>query len=442
MCRNRRDVVASAPHPRRRPQPRPSPRASASSSAAPSSSSAPAASSSAPVATSSARSDLTALFSTSSSSTSLHDLRLSLRDKGPILYSFTEILAATNSFLSPPLSSSSSSWRCSLRGADATVVRRPFRGDAAALPARLAALCRSNHTAVARLLGASLAGDHLYLVYEYVPGATLADCLRNPRNPSFSPLSSWLSRVQVAADLAQGLEYIHHYSAGTSTQSPAPPERRRPRGTVHDRIKSSAVIVTEHGFRAKICHLGAAELAGDVPVDDEETESGEIASASTPRRSETRATRIEGTRGYIAPELIAGGRISRRSDVFAFGVVLLELLSGEEPLRYRYDRESGGLERISIIETARRAAEEEEVEERYMRVRGWVDRRLRDSFPVEAAEKLIQVALRCVEAEAEAGRRPDMIWVAGKLSKQLIEAKAWDEKVRVPADFSVSLAPR
>ncbi|KAG1354938.1 protein LYK5 [Cocos nucifera] len=437
--------MASAPNPRPRHKPRSSPRAFRSSSAAPSSSSGaagvPAASSSA--ATDSTSSDLNALFSTSSSSTSFAGLRLSIRDKGPILYSFPEILAATNSFLSPSLSSSSSAWRCFLRGADAAVVRRPFRGDPASLRARLAALCRSHHMAVSRLLGASLAGDHIYIVYEYVPGATLADCLRNPRNPSFSPLSSWLSRVQVAADLAQGLEYIHHYSAGTGQQSPAPREHGQFRGTVHDRIKSSAVIITEPGFRAKICHFGAAELAGDVSVDAEETKAGEIATASPPRRSETHATRIEGTRGYIAPEVIAGGRISRRSDVFAFGVVLLELLSGEEPVRYRYDRESGGLEMFSIIETARRAieaAEQEEKDERYRRVRGWVDRKLRDSFPVEAAEKLIRVALRCVDAEA--GRRPDMIWVAGKLSKQLIEAEAWDEKVRIPADFSVSLAPR
>ncbi|XP_010918695.1 lysM domain receptor-like kinase 3 [Elaeis guineensis] len=442
MCRNRRDVMASAPNPRPRQKPKSSPRAFRSSSSASSAAAAvPTASSSA--ATNSTTSDLTALFSTSSSSTSLAGLSLSIRDKGPILYSFAEILAATNSFLSPSLSSSSSAWRCSLRGADAAVVCRPFRDDPAALPAHLAALYRSHHVAVARLLGASLAGDHIYLVYEYVPGATLADCLRNPRNPSFSPLPSWLSRVQVAADLAQGLEYIHHYSAGTSQQSPAPPERGRFRGTVHDRIKSSAVIVTEHGFRAKICHFGAAELAGDVSVDAVETNAWEIESASPRRRSETRATRIEGKRGYIAPEVIAGGRISRRSDVFAFGVVLLELLSGEEPVRYRYDRESGGLEVFSIIEAARRAieaAEKEEKEERYRRVRGWVDRRLRDSFPVEAAEKLIRVALRCVEAEA--GKRPDMIWVAGKLSKQLIEAEAWEEKVRIPADFSVSLAPR
>lgn len=428
MCRNKRDALVSVPNPRPKPQSRSSPRASGSSSAA----------------TNITSGDFTALNSTTSSSSSASLVGF-LRDKGPILYSFPEILAATNSFLSPPISSSTAVWRCSLRGADAAVVRRPFRGDPAALPGRLAALCRSHHAAVARLLGASLAGDHLYFVYKYVPGATLADCLRNLKNPSFSPLSSWLSRVQVATDLAQGLEYIHHYSAGTGPQSPSSLERRQPRGTVHNRIKSSAIIVTEPGFRAKICHFGAAELAGEVPVDAEETEVGEIASASPPRRSETRATRIEGTRGYIAPEVIAGGRISRRSDVFAFGVVLLELLCGEEPLRYRYNRESGGLEMISIIETARRVigvAEEEAegAEERYRRVREWVDRRLRDSFPVEAAEKLIRVALRCVEAEA--GRRPDMIWVAGKLSKQLIEARAWEQRVKLPADFSVSLAPR
>ncbi|EHA8591695.1 lysM domain receptor-like kinase 3 [Cocos nucifera] len=372
--------------------------------------------------------------SKASSSASLAALRDSLPET-PTLYPFAEISAATNNFLARRVASgSSSSWRCSLRGKDAVVFQRPFRGDPAALPARLAAVCKSHHSSLVRLLGVSLAGDQIYVVYEHSPGASLAECLRNPRNPNFTPLSSWMSRIQVAADLAQGLEYIHHHS-----------------GVIHNRIKSSSILVTEPHFHAKICYFGAADLAGEVSATtsakDKEEASGEICPSSPSsrrmRRSGSGRMKIEGSRGYMAPELLAGsGNISRRSDVYALGVVLLELLSGDEPLKYRFD-EGKDFHRVSLIETARqtiRPEEDSSEQERRGRVRRWVDRRLRDSYPVEAAEDLIRVALRCVEADA--GARPDMMWVAGRISKIFLDSKVWEDRVRVPTDFSVSIAPR
>ncbi|XP_010940615.1 lysM domain receptor-like kinase 3 [Elaeis guineensis] len=423
MCKNRRAAMASDP------KPRPSSRSSYSY----------------PVTNSGSYPRTTASFSSSSSwaisadsktssSASLAALRDSLPET-PTIYSFAEISAATNNLLARSLASgSSSSWRCSLRGKDAVIFQRPFRGDPAALPGRLGAVCKSHHNSLVRLLGVSLAGDHIYVVYEHSPGASLAECLRNPRNPNFTPLSSWMSRIQVAADLAQGLEYIHHHS-----------------GVIHNRMKSSSVLVTEPNFHAKICYFGAADLAGEVPVttsaEDKEAASGEICPSSPPSRKMRRAgsgrMKIEGSRGYMAPELLAGGNISRRSDVYALGVVLLELLSGDEPLKYRFDKEGKDVHRVSLIETAREAIRPEEdssEQERRGRVRRWVDRRLRDSYPVEAAEDLVRVALRCVEADAAA--RPDMTWVAGKVSKIFLDSKVWEETVRVPTDFSVSIAPR
>lgn len=315
----------------------------------------------------------------------------------------------------------------------------PFRRDPATLPSRLSALCKSHHSSLVKLLGAALGGDYIYPVYEFVPGATLRECLRNPRNPDFTPLSKWISRIQVAADLADGLEYIHIHCR-----------------TIHNRIKSSTVIVTEPSFNAKICHFGAADLAGEIPEEaagkmskekEEEEEEDEIVNVT---RSNSRRMRIDGTRGYIAPEVIGGGRISEKSDVFAFGVVILELVSGREPLKYRMRSGEGGseYEKESVIETARDAigtededgASEAEAEERRWRVRRWVDRRLRDSFPVEVAEKLIRVALRCVEEERF--MRPEMTWVAGMVSKLLLESKVWAERVTLPTDFSVTVGPR
>ncbi|WOL00049.1 hypothetical protein Cni_G08762 [Canna indica] len=441
MCKTRRAVDAATPV--AKPKPTASPSPSTSSNAVHHSSSA----------TSDYIRASPLLSSASSSSFSADsiaaNIRLSLSQHSHHfhLYSFAEILSATDHFLASPLSPSGNSWRCRLRGADAVIFRRPFCGDPAALPSRVATLIRSHHRSVADLLGASISGDHIYLVYSYVVGASLDRCLRNPKNPSFTPLSSWLSRIQVAADLAQGLEYIHHHS-----EMATPDSRRRQSGTVHKRMKSSGVIITENGLRAKICHFGAAELAGEILAgdgyDDRERFNESIRLEAKLSRSRSQGKKIEGTRGYMAPELLAGGPVSRQSDVFAFGVVLLELLSGEEPLRYRFCKESTDtIEKVSLIETARAAVVQKgetaavEAEEDRRRIRQWVDRRLGDSFPVEAAHEVVRLALRCVAEEAE--ERPEMVWVAGKLSKLLLQARAWDEKVKTtPTRYLTSVVAR
>lgn len=211
-----------------------------------------------------------------------------------------------------------------------------------------------------------------------------------------------MSRIQIAADLSDGLEYIHNQS-----------------GTIHNRLKSSAVIITDPLLRAKICHFGSADLSGELEEN----------------KSAIGLKRIEGTRGYMAPELISGGRISQQSDVFAFGVVILELISGEEPVKFKFHKSKKEFERTSLIDTANKA-----VEEGVEGVRKWVDWRLRDSFPVEAAEKLISLALRCVDTDPAA--RPDMSWVVGKVSKLYLDSKVWADQVRPLTDFSVSIAPR
>lgn len=138
----------------------------------------------------------------------------------------------------------------------------------------------------------------------------------------------------------------------------------------------------------------------------------------------------------MAPEFQANGIPTAKTDVFAFGVVILELLSGKEPLKYEIDEESGGYRRISLIQMAREAA----VEGGGGRLRWWVDNRLKDSYPVEVAAKVLRVGLECVEEDPE--RRPDMRWVAGRVSKLYLESKTWAETMGVPTDFTVTLAPR
>lgn len=97
------------------------------------------------------------------------------------------------------------------------------------------------------------------------------------------------------------------------------------------------------------------------------------------------------------------------------------------------------MKQVSVIDKAIKVMKGEE-EERKGKVRRWVDRRLNDSFPVEAAERLIQIAVKCVEQDPAA--RPDMTWVAGKVSKVFLESKMWFNRLRLPTEISVSVGPR
>lgn len=278
----------------------------------------------------------------------------------------------------------------------------------------LSVICKSHHSSLVKLKGASISGSYIYLVYEYVPGASLADCLRNAKNPNYTVLSSWASRIRIASDIAHGLDYVHN-STGLGFEF------------VHNHIKSSSVIVTEPTLNAKICHFGTSELCGEIMRDN--VDFKEL------KRSNSKIKKFEGTRGYMAPEFQRSGIATQKCDVYAFGVVILELLSGMEALTYRVNEESGSYVRISVVDTAREA-----VEGGGGGVRKWVDKRLRDSYPVEVAEKLTRLALDCVVDDPQS--RPDMGKVVIWVSQMFLESQDWAEKMGEITDFSVSLAPR
>ncbi|XVF83160.1 hypothetical protein PTKIN_Ptkin16aG0111400 [Pterospermum kingtungense] len=352
----------------------------------------------------------------SQTSKTLSSFKASLPEN-PHIYNFSDICSATNNFLSKRYSSSSSSssWLCNLHGKQVLIYQRKLRRaiEVDDLVQELSVICRSHHSSLIKLLGASLSGNYVYLVYEYVQGANLGDCLRNPKNPSFTILSSWISRMQIAADIAHGLDYIHHCSGLKSSFT-------------HNHIKTTSILVAEDSLTAKICHFGTAELCGEVTKEQGSRSLG---------RSNSKAMKIEGTRGYMAPELQFNGLVTQKCDVYAYGVVVLELLSGKEALKFVVDEESGGYKRTSVIDTARDAAGGGSAG-----VRSWVDRRLKDSFPVEVAEKMVLVALECVGEDP--GKRPDMNKVAGQVSKLYLESKNWADQIGLPTDISVSIAPR
>ncbi|GAB2286853.1 hypothetical protein Dimus_021243 [Dionaea muscipula] len=367
--------------------------------------------------------------STTSSTRSRHSLSTlthSLADN-PLIYDPSQILSATSRLRPLHRSSSSTSWRCLIDRRDVVVIQRKLRRpiDTSDLCRKLTLVCKNHHVSVVKLYGASVSGNYIHLVYEHVDGASLADCLNNPRNPNFTVLSNWLSRVRIAADIAHGLDYVHNCSGVRG-------------GFVHNHIKSSSIMVTETALSAKLCHFGTAQLCGEV-ADEEEEER-----AAQPLKR-TRSMKFEGTRGYMSPEFQRSGVPTLKSDVFAFGVVVLELVSGEQPLRM-WTEGVGVVRTVSLIGTAREVVGSGEEDssggggEWWGRLRKWVDRRLRDSYPVVVAEKLVRLAVECVEEDP--GRRPDMNRVAGLISKLHLESENWAKNLGISSDITVSLAPR
>ncbi|XP_070762859.1 interleukin-1 receptor-associated kinase 4 isoform X1 [Enoplosus armatus] len=147
------------------------------------------------------------------------------------------------------------------------------------------------HENLVDMVGFSCDGQHPCLVYAFMANGSLLDrlaCLEE------SPPLSWPQRCLIAEGIARGLEYLHsnHH--------------------IHRDVKSANILLDEE-FVAKISDFG-------------------LTRASAKRTSTTMMTeRIVGTRAYMAPEALRG-EITPRSDVFSFGVVLLELLSGLPPV--------------------------------------------------------------------------------------------------------------
>ncbi|KAI4339250.1 hypothetical protein MLD38_024213 [Melastoma candidum] len=373
--------------------------------------------------------------------TSLASLKPHLPEN-PHIYPFHEISSATGNFLQECLSHSS--WQSTLRGKRVAIFRRKLRRPirSSLLAEKLSLICRSHHSSIVKLSGVTVQGQYIYLVYDFIQGLNLEDCLRNKMNPHYTILSSWMSRMRIASDVAHGLEYMH-YCAGIGGS-----------GFVHNHVKSSSIIITEgrknmkspsrfdgsntptrSSYVAKIRHFATAELCGEA-VEEEESCLSPKSSGSLDtklKRSNSREKKFEGTRGYMSPEFRTTGFGTRKSDVYAFGVVMLELLCGEEPLKYIFNGKTGEILRISIIEKAREAI-------LGGGVRTWMDKRLSDSYPVEVAEKMVKLGLECVEDNPN--RRPEMGRIAGRISKFYLESQSWDEKFASPQGFSSSMAPR
>ncbi|KAD5803709.1 hypothetical protein E3N88_15069 [Mikania micrantha] len=161
--------------------------------------------------------------------------------------------------------------------------------------AEIAVLTKVRHRHLVALLGYCINGNERLLVYEYMPQGTLSQHLFEWREHKTDPLS-WKQRVSIALDVGRGIEYLHSLAQ---------------QSFIHRDLKPSNILLGDD-MRAKVADFGLVKHAPDGKYSVE--------------------TRLAGTFGYLAPEYAATGRVTTKVDVYAFGVVLMELITGRKAL--------------------------------------------------------------------------------------------------------------
>lgn len=227
-----------------------------------------------------------------------------------------------------------------------------------------------SHPNLVRLIGYCLEDDYRLLVYEFMPRGSLENHLFR-RGSYFQPLS-WNLRLKVALGAAKGLAFLHSSEAKV----------------IYRDFKTSNILL-DSSYNAKLSDFG---LAKDGPTGDKSHVS----------------TRVMGTYGYAAPEYLATGHLTAKSDVYSYGVVLLELLSGRRAIDK--NRPSG---EHKLVEWSRPFLANKRKVFRVM------DNRLDGQYSMDVAQKVANLALRCISLEPKL--RPKM----GDAVRELEQLQDW-----------------
>ncbi|KAG1339000.1 Leucine-rich repeat transmembrane protein kinase [Cocos nucifera] len=217
-----------------------------------------------------------------------------------------------------------------------------------------------------KLHGCCTEGNQLLLVYEFMENNSLARALFG--SAEFQLKLDWSTRHKICVGIARGLAYLHEES------------RLK---IVHRDIKATNVLL-DKDLNPRISDVGLAKL------DEEENTHN--------------STRIAGTIGYMAPEYATRGYLTEKADVYSFGVLALEIVSGKSVMSYRKEGHIHLLDRVHILRDKGRILE-------------FVDQRLEMDFDKEEATRMINVALLCTNASP--ARRPTMSTVVSVLNAQV-----------------------
>nr|DAD42623.1 TPA_asm: hypothetical protein HUJ06_000853 [Nelumbo nucifera] len=223
-------------------------------------------------------------------------------------------------------------------------------------------LSQINHRNVVKLLGCCLETEVPLLVYEFVTNGTLFHHIHDEGNKSSLP---WENRLSIAAQVASALAYLH--------SAASPP-------IIHRDIKSTNILLDDN-YMAKVSDFGASRL---VPLDQTQF-----------------TTLVQGTMGYLDPEYLHTSQLTEKSDIYSFGVVLVELLTGRQVLSFDRPEQERNLA-MHFVTLMKEDKVDEILEDRVM---SECDR--------DQLKEVTILAKRCLKLNEE--ERPSMMEVAMEL---------------------------
>ncbi|XP_009362500.1 BRASSINOSTEROID INSENSITIVE 1-associated receptor kinase 1 isoform X1 [Pyrus x bretschneideri] len=232
------------------------------------------------------------------------------------------------------------------------------------------------HRNLLRLRGFCMTPTERLLVYPYMSNGSVASCLRD--RPEGQPALDWPIRQRIALGSARGLAYLHDH---------CDPK------IIHRDVKAANILLDDE-FEAVVGDFGLAKL-----MDYKDTHV---------------TTAVRGTIGHIAPEYLSTGKSSEKTDVFGYGVMLLELITGQRAFdlaRLANDDD------VMLLDWVKGLLKDRRLET-------LVDADLNGNYVDDEVEQLIQVALLCTQGTP--GERPKMSEVVRMLEGDGL-AERWEE---------------